>query len=278
MAKKTASAPAQEPATPVPAPAVLAVTAVLPEGLADLMSAASHAAVAVAMAEAALTESPGDADARAASESTGALLGEAVTAIDAWYGRHVSERLAAADAEAERQLEAKRSELATALDALEAQRTEASNAIEALKDTHAATEESGGGDVPADRPAEDGREQITVIGPAGGLRRAGHTFDATPRTVMVTAEEKAAIAAAPSLSITGGISQGAELAAWIGTKPDADDFVFDPDGRTRVKVLGPKGGRRRGGHSFGPEETIVRVGRVELEQLLGDDQLAVGAA
>ncbi len=279
MAKKTASTPAQEPATPAPAPAGPVIMPGLPESLAELTTTASHAAVTAAMAAAALARAPDDEGAKAASNGAATVLSEALEAIDAWCRRHVSGRLAAADAEAERQLEAKREELAAALDELEAKRAEAATALETLEDTPAATEEGGGGDAPADLAVaiEDGREMITVIGPAGGLRRAGHLFNAVPSTVMVTPAERAAIAADPALSITGGLSHGAEFAVRAGLKPEASDFRFE-HGFTHVKVLGPKGGRRRIGHTFGQEESIVRVGREDLERLLADDQLAVGAA
>lgn len=130
--------------------------------------------------------------------------------------------------------------------------------------------------LPIDLP--EGMELITVIGPASGLRRAGHLFNAVPNTIAVTAEQKALIAADPALSITDDPSAEAELAGRLGEKPAASAFLFDPNGFTDVKVLGPRAGRRRIGHSFGPEESIVRVDRDELEELLADTLLAVGQA
>lgn len=278
MAKKTKPAAVVAPGTAVPA------------DLAALISAASEAAATVTRTSAEATAKPEDADAVAAAASAATLFAAAIEAIEQWFGDFIAARLAGADAEAERQLEERRATLKTLLEehdakaqALTARRAEVEAALEALKNT-AATEENGGdGDaaIPANLPLEleDGCELITVIGPPAGLRRAGHLFNAVPNTVVVSAEQKALIAADPALSITDNLPPAADLAAKLyGERPAADAFVFDPNGFTDVKVLGPKAGRRRIGHHFGPQESIVRVDARDLEELLGDDQLAVGQA
>ena len=275
MAKKPTTAAKAAPAS---------VALPLPPELLELLSAASVAAITAARAAAEAEAKPGDEAAAAAATAAAELLVKASEAIDTWFVSYVAARLATADTEAERQLEEKRATLKTLLEELDARSSELTerrarvDAELAAFVNAPAPEETSPAAIPEDLRLADGMEMITVIGPAAGLRRAGHLFNAVPNTVVVTAEQKALIAADPALSITDDPSPEAELASRLGEKPAASAFVFDPNGYTDVKVLGPKGGRRRIGHSFGPEESIVRVDASELEELLADNLLAVGQA
>jgi len=124
----------------------------------------------------------------------------------------------------------------------------------------------------------DGLETVTVIGPAAGLRRAGFQFGATPLVIDVTPEQKALIAADARLSFTLGGSAPALAANIQRERPALGRFKFEANGTVEVKVIGPAGGRRRAGFNFGSSEQQVRVSRAQLEQLLGDADLAVNAA
>jgi len=287
MAKKPQlkSAP---PADTAASPAL--ATVILPEGLVDLMVAAAEAAKTLVRASAESVAKPDDADLQAAATGAGEVLTKALASIEDWFKEYLAARLAAADSEADRQLEEKRAALKALLEEHDAKvqdlatrRAQVDADLDALKNTPPATVENGGdGDlaIPAALSIElpEGMELITVIGPAAGLRRAGHLFNAIPNSIVVTAEQKALIAADPALSITDDPSAEAEHAARQGEKPAVSAFIFDPHGFTDVKVLGPKAGRRRIGHSFGPEASVVRVDRDELAELLADTLLAVGQA
>ncbi|MBX3580828.1 MAG: hypothetical protein KF810_02885 [Rhizobiaceae bacterium] len=143
----------------------------------------------------------------------------------------------------------------------------------------AKTAEGGAGD-PAGPAATDGLIAITVIGPARGMRRCGHQFDATPKVVRVTTGELKTIEADPALAVTRGAvvdDPGPEGA--LPSSRDVADFLDMQGKPIAIKVLGPAKGRRRGGHQFGREAvTITPASRDELAQILGDADLSVARA
>lgn len=125
----------------------------------------------------------------------------------------------------------------------------------------------------------DGYTVITVIGPSKGLRRAGHLFGATPSTIRVTPDELKLIEADPGLSVTPG---DADKITETNGKPSTRLTVaecLDDKGKVReIRVLGPKSGRRRGGHAFGAEAVTLTPSKEQLEQILGDTELSVALA
>ena len=134
---------------------------------------------------------------------------------------------------------------------------------------------------PAPRPAQptpsdDPLQAITVIGPVKGRRRAGFDFGAAPRTVLVTAEQRALIEADLSLSVTDG--GAAPEGAAPPRRLEAGDFDFAGQPSILVKVLGPAKGRRRAGFEFGATARTVPVDPEQLRSILADAQLAVSPA
>lgn len=119
---------------------------------------------------------------------------------------------------------------------------------------------------------------VTVIGPAKGLHRAGHFFDAVPRAVEVTPEQLEQIKADPSLTVTNG-AIAPVTPIWLGPQRLPLEAFLRRDGSVvPVKVLGPAKGRRRAGIQFGPEALTIEVTRDQLALILGDPEISVAPA
>jgi hypothetical protein len=180
-----------KPKTPAKAPAA-ASPPPLTETLLPLVEAAVAAYGQVAALRAAPVdpEAPGHELADAQLADAQIEVERAMAAIETAVRADTAVRLAAADAEAERQLAAKREALAAQLAAMDSARVTAGPELRT--------------EVAPDVPAEpvEGHVRLVVIGPPAGRRRGGHQFGAEPVTIDVDHAAAELIRQDATLSVT----------------------------------------------------------------------------
>jgi hypothetical protein len=135
----------------------------------------------------------------------------------------------------------------------------------------------------AERADTNGLIAITVIGPASGRRRAGFSFGANPLAVHVNEAQLALIKGDPDLSVAEGHHAVAESADKTVTdapaaRPPREAFL-DKNGKpAAISVIGPAGGRRRAGRTFGREPSIFTPTEAELDAIIAEADLSVQPA